>query len=297
MFYSAGEQYAYNLLYTVAKSDFTRAVDELELADFQRAYQGWIHRIQPGQPAPRVLGVDYVVDAQREAKLIEPLLVASPLDDREHYKDLSSFTSVQLDRAAAAREAAHVAALVDGFRAKDPAWWEVFEIYVNHVVCTSSRFTPGGTSSLALGVIYLTRPLERTADTLYELLVHEATHLMMFVDERRARHYRSYEAIAQRENFSVSAVYEKLRPLDKVLHSIVVATEVMLHREHVLGHATTSTVHPPTAKLVGSTLRACDAILELQARRQLLAPRGVQLVENSARLVREIAVPRLAAAV
>ena len=297
MFYAFGEQYAYNLLFTVAKRFFTRPVDQLELADFQGAYQRWLAGLQTWQPEPRTPGVDYVVDADREALLVRPLLEPSVLDDRAHYKDLGHFTAVQSDREQVTREAAHVRALVETFRAKDPSYWEVFEIFVNHVVLTSSKFSPGGTSSTALGVIYLTKPIERTPDTIYELLVHESTHLMMFVDERRARHYRNYEAIAKPENFSVSAVYEKLRPLDKTLHSIVVATEVMLHRERVLGHANDSTIHPPTSKLAPSTLRACDALLELQARRQLLAPRGVRIVESCAQLVRDIESTPIAIAV
>src|SRR5262249_34007154 len=142
------------------------------------------------------------------------------------------------------------------------------------------KFSTGGTSSGALGVISLLHPLERNADTIYELLVHETTHLMMFIDERRSRHYRDSHALANPENFAVSAVYQKRRPLDKVLHSIVVSTEVLLHRKRVLGHASASTVHPPTETLAPATLASCESILELQSRRQLLAPRGVQLVET-----------------
>ncbi|HTL34158.1 MAG TPA: HEXXH motif-containing putative peptide modification protein [Kofleriaceae bacterium] len=288
MFYAFGEQYAYNLLFTVAKKFFTRTVDELELEDFQRAYQGWVASVQAHLPATRELGVELVCDAEREAQLIAPLLEPSPLDDRPHYRDLSQFNRVQADREQIARETSHLAALLEQFRAKDTSFWEVFSIYVNHVVCASSKFTSGGTSSQALGVIYLANPLTRSADSLYELFVHESTHLMMFVDERRARHYRDYRALAQPENFSVSAVYEKQRPLDKTLHSIAVATEVLLHREHVIGHASDSSVHPPTPKLTASTLRACDALLELQARRQLLAPRGVQIIETCAAKLHDI---------
>lgn len=291
MYYSFGQQYGYNLLYTVAKRYFTRPSSELELVDFQRAYQRWVTSVQPQLPEPVQPGVEFLDDARREEQLIRPLLAPSILDDREHYKDPTHLKTVQRDRGQVAREAAHLRELVASFRDKDPGYWEVFEIYTNYVVFADSTYTPGGTSSGALGVIYLVRPMERNADTLYELLVHEATHLMMFVDERRARHYRNDQALANPENFAVSAVYQKQRPLDKVLHSIVVSTEVLLHREHVLGHASESTVHPPTATLAPSTLRSCESILELQSRRQLLAPRGVQLVETCAGLLRQLAAP------
>jgi hypothetical protein len=284
MYYSFGQQYGYNLLYPVARRDFTRPASELGLADFQRAYARWIASIQPALPEP-VQGVELVTDEHREELLLRPLLEPSILDDRDHYKDLHRFKTIQRDRDQVAREAAFVAELVQSFHAKDPGFWEIFDIYTNYVVFPDSKSSTGGTSSGALGVIYLVHPHQRNADTIYELLVHETTHLMMFVDERRSRHYRDSHALANPDNFAVSAVYQKRRPLDKVLHSIVVSTEVLLHREHVLGHGSESTVHPPTATLAPATLASCESILELQGHKPLLAPRGVQLVETCAKLL------------
>jgi hypothetical protein len=290
MFYSFGEQYAYNLLYTVAKQHFTRPVAELETADFKSAYQKWVVAIQPALPAATLGQPECVEDAEREARLIQPLVSPSALDDRAVYK-LADFGVAHADRSVTGRQAAHVRDQLAAFRAKDASYWDVFDLYVNFLALPSSKYTQGGTSSSALGVIYLVDPDKRNADTLYELLVHECTHLMMFVDERRSRHYRSDALLVDPANFSISAVYERLRPLDKALHSIAVATEVLLHREHTLGHDNQSTVHPPTAKLAPSTLRACDSLLELQARKQLLAPRGVLVVETCAKLLRELAQP------
>jgi hypothetical protein len=297
MFYSFGPQYSYNLLYTVAKRFFTRAPSELELADFQGAYQRWIASVQPSSPAPTQLGVELLDDPEREERLLRPLLEPSILDDREQYKDLAKFKTVQRDRELVAREAGHVRGLIESFAVRNSEFWEIFAIYTNYIVFCDSKFSPGGTSSGALGTIFCSRSLELDADSLYELLVHEVTHLMMFVDERRSRHYRDDQALATPENFAVSAVYQKRRPLDKVLHSIVVSTEVLLHREHVIGHGSESTVHPSTEVLAPATLRSCASILELQGQRQLLAPRGVQLVETCASLLRPLAEPRTIIAV
>lgn len=173
----------------------------------------------------------------------------------------------------------------------------MFDLYVEHVACIDSKFSPGGTISTALGVIYLSHPRKRSALGLYELYVHECTHLMMFVDQMRRRHYTSFEAIAKKENYCVSAIYEMDRPLDKVLHSLVVATELVLHREHVLGHHDDTSVHPSTEKLVESSLFTAEAMLEQQARRQLLAPRGVWLVERCREHLEQIAQSRKTAKV
>jgi hypothetical protein len=289
MYYSAGPQYCYNLLYTVARKHFTRPAAELELEDFQRAYQSWLGTALPALPAPSQLGVELTNDEAREEQLVAPLFKTSALDDRDVYKDAKAYQNVKRDREQVAREVAHLADSLAKFREHDPGFWEVFNIFTNFIVCTDSKYTQGGTSSAALGVIYVVRPQDRTDDSLYELFVHESTHLMMFVDERRSRHYRNDALIAVKDNYVVSAVYERLRPLDKVLHSIVISTEVLLHRENVIGHDVESTIHPPTSKLVHSTLRSAEQTLELQARKQLLAPRGVQLVETCIGHLRELA--------
>ena len=244
MYYSAGPQYCYSLLYTVAKKHFTRPAAQLEVADFQRAYQSWIADVLPALPAPQQLGVELTND---DGCLAESLAA---------------------------------------FRQRDPEFWEVFDIVSNVIVCTDAKDTPDVTSAAALGVIYVVRPRELTTDSLYELLVQESTHLMLFVDEHRSRHYHDDAPIAAQDN---------------VLHSIVIATEVLLHREYILGHDVDSTIHPPTGKLLESTLRSAEATLDIQARRQLLTARGVKLVETCIKQLRELstnahAAPQLIAA-
>lgn len=280
MFYTTGEQYSYDLIYTVARAHFEEGKQDLEREDFQRAYRAWRQATQPwiakhDEPGPR-----FCNDSADEATLLAAINVASPLDDLAHYARPKAFMKVATERARIEADVAHAERMYLDFKQKDPAFWRVFDLYVENVAFIDSKFSPGGTISTALGVIYLSKPRSRSALALYELYVHECTHLMMFVDQVRRRHYTSFEAIADQNNYCVSAVYEMDRPLDKVLHSLVVATELILHREHVLGHHDDTSVHPTTAKLALSSIATAAALLELQARRQLLAPRGVWLVER-----------------
>lgn len=289
MFYTASEQYSYDLVYTVARAHFPEGEQGLLLGDFQRAYRTWLAQNQPHVPmhvgpAPR-----FCSDPETEATLLDAIAVKSPLDDLPHYRQPKAFMQVATDRPRIEAEAAHAEQQYRAFQAKDPAFWRVFDLYVEHVACIDSKFSPGGTISTALGVIFLSHPRKRSALGLYELYVHECTHLMMFVDQMRRRHYASFEAIAKKENFCVSAIYEMDRPLDKVLHSLVVATELVLHREHVLGHHDDTSVHPSTEKLIESSLCTAEAMLEQQARKQLLAPRGVWLVERCREHLQRIA--------
>ena len=81
------------------------------------------------------------------------------------------------------------------------------------------------------------------------MLIHEFTHHAMFLDELRYKHY-SYEMVMDRSTWARSAILNASRPLDKVLHSIVVATEVLLFRKYHLGHPTNPRVHPPTDLMI-----------------------------------------------
>jgi hypothetical protein len=285
MFYTTGEQYCYDLLYTVAREFFPKRTTDLGIADFQRASRRWAEKMQPWIRGSRGLAVSFCNDQEVEENLLAALHEPSPLDDLAHYAQPAAFKRSSPDRARITAEVAHAERAVRAFRKRDEPFWEIFEVYVRYVICVDSKYSMGGTNSNALGVVYLVAPSRLTSNELYELFVHETTHLAMFVDQSRQRHYRDFAAIADPANFCVSAVYERQRPLDKVLHSLVVATEVLLHREKTLGHDAGNSVHPGTPKLAMSALTTAEALLALQSRKQLLAPRGVWLVERCRELL------------
>jgi hypothetical protein len=186
------------------------------------------------------------------------------------------------------QDMAYVKDRVADFQKKDPAYWDVWSLYTNYVSCLDSKYSWGGTTSEALGVIYLVSPRMRSEIALYELLVHEATHLMMFVDQERKPHYQSYALMKDPRTFVKSAVYERPRPMDKVLHSLVVATELLHHREKTLGHDRDVSVHPGSARLAKSSLETARLVLDRQRKYRVLAPRGLWLVEQCAMQLRDI---------
>jgi hypothetical protein len=56
-----------------------------------------------------------------------------------------------------------------------------------------------------------------------------AYHLLL-IDERVHGHYVSYAKLADKRNYAHSAILKCNRPLDKVFHSLVVATELLASR-------------------------------------------------------------------
>jgi hypothetical protein len=89
--------------------------------------------------------------------------------------------------------------------------------------------------------------------------VHELTHHALFIDEHRYGHY-DYPVILAPETWAQSALLKTPRPLDKVIHSIIVATEIVMFREQCLGHPAAPLVHPPTAKICTQISQSLDSV-------------------------------------
>lgn len=93
-------------------------------------------------------------------------------------------------------------------------------------------------------------------------------------------HYKSYHEIIKKENFPWSAILNKPRPLDKVFHSIIVSLEVLLFREHYLGHPEKPFLHPPSNILLSQTKNSIRTIIENPRIENLLTERSRNLLHQ-----------------
>lgn len=135
----------------------------------------------------------------------------------------------------------------------------------------SSRGSHGGSSSAAIGTIWLTiedsvRPID-----IMEMYIHEMTHHLLFIDELTHAQF-DYAEIAKPENFARSAILRRNRPLDKVVHSIVVSTEILAARRSYLGDNGKTTIHPASEALVRDTIAAAESVAQLPNINSLVTP-------------------------
>ncbi|KQN47672.1 hypothetical protein ASE93_10295 [Serratia sp. Leaf50] len=135
----------------------------------------------------------------------------------------------------------------------------------------SSVSSFGGSSSTALGSIWISGHGTLTTHDVAEFLLHELTHHLLFVDERCHEQF-NYTEIIKPENYSVSALLGKKRPLDKVVHSILVSHEILNARKTFLT-AGNVTIHPPTNTLRENTKRSISEILDLENLDNLISKR------------------------
>ncbi|MCL6326118.1 aKG-HExxH-type peptide beta-hydroxylase [Pectobacterium polaris] len=129
----------------------------------------------------------------------------------------------------------------------------------------------GGSSSTAIGSIWISGHGDLTYHDVAEFLLHELTHHLLFIDERCHEQF-NYQEIVKPENYSMSALLGKRRPLDKVVHSILVSHEILNARRNYL-ESDMVTIHPATDILKNNTINSIAEILAMKNLDDLITKR------------------------
>lgn len=166
----------------------------------------------------------------------------------------------------------------------------VFDLAVHSVFFRRSTRTDsgaasfGGSSSTAMGAIWISGHGALNKHDVAEFLVHELTHHLLFLAERCRAQFH-YKEMVKPENYAQSAILNKRRPLDKVVHSVAVSTELLLARRSFLGERAV-TVHPDTDTMTARTLRSIDEVMSMPNRDKVITPWTVELLERCADAVK-----------
>lgn len=174
-------------------------------------------------------------------------------------------------------------ALIDLFEL-DADFAIVFALAIHSVFVRPSRPAPGrlgthgGSSSASIGAIWLTVDDKISLIDLQEMYVHELTHHLLFIDELNNPQF-NYKEIAKPENYARSAILRRNRPLDKVVHSIVVASEILLARTRFIKNKLRTGIHPCSENLAKDTLEAIASVDALENRTELMTPHLLAIVD------------------
>lgn len=137
-----------------------------------------------------------------------------------------------------------------------PGFQNIFNLVMSSLFYAKSKAAGGGSTSAAIGILWCDHRDSWQEKDFIEFFVHELTHTLLFLDERRFGHYKNLADVEKTQNYAYSAILKKKRPLDKVIHSIVVATEIVLLRQSTLGHPQNPKLHPPSEQIIENTLLA-----------------------------------------
>jgi hypothetical protein len=241
-------------------------------ADLRQAFSCFLRHQQRGVPRPDGCEL-FVDDETTERQLAALFKVDSALNDLAQQEIVGEpfMPGEKIDRMARAREALAL------LQELDPAYHALLHLVVDRIFFCNSDRAEGGSTSTGVGVVWLVGRKSLHVRDLAELFVHELTHNLMFVDELRHVHY-NYALIKQPENFAVSSIIKVRRPLDKVVHSIVVATELLLCRQRFLGERSEVTVHPKSHLLQQDALNALASVFALPNLQDLVRPRVIQIL-------------------
>lgn len=155
----------------------------------------------------------------------------------------------------------------------------LFDFVIHTMFYHRSKESGGGSVSSAPGVIWCAPRLNWTEDDMAEFLVHELSHNMLFIDERRYQHYIDFDDIAVPENYARSAILMRPRPLDKVFHSLIVSHEVLSFRLEN-GEPSDPNVHPSSAVMYDAAMETIRTIKELLSKKALVTSRFFDLMDK-----------------
>jgi hypothetical protein len=164
---------------------------------------------------------------------------------------------------------------------------DLFDLTIHSILlCGSSQNSAGmrargGTSSKCVGLIWLTMEGHLSPQDIVEMMIHELTHNLVFINELNSPQF-DYDLLNLAENWAQSSILNRKRPMDKVIHSIIVAHEILFARKHYLPNEDLLKVHPESGLLKQNTLASITSVLNHPRRDLVCKPGAIQLVTKTA---------------
>lgn len=245
----------------------------LSCARLKEAYHLYLRRHQPAVTLPPSGRLRLTADPAITAPLIELFGQTSKLNDLNQTSAIES--PIGGDAEWIVSRAQDALAALGGL---DPTLHQLFSVVINYCFFAGSTRAGGGSSSGAIGCVWMNPRQHWTMQDFCEFFVHELTHNLLFLDERRFLHYPSYEALKDERNFAYSSILNRPRPLDKVVHSLIVASEVLAFRLEHFNPGARTFLHPSTVRLGTGIAKTIESLRELP--RSIMTDRAWALIDR-----------------
>lgn len=254
--------------------------DDLEtIADLKPAYFEFLKHHQPAYPLD--LDADQIVSERGRAQTLATSFAASKINDLHQEKMIGDFYDQDTQATCFNLARRGLDALADA----NAEAIELFNLVVHSILLCGSNLNNagmrahGGTSSKCVGLMWLSMQRDLSTQDLVELFIHEMTHTLVFLDELNHGHF-DYTYMTLDENWAQSSILNRQRPMDKVIHSIVVAHEVLSARATFLSNTDKLNVHPSSKTLKANTLDSIASVLNHPRRDLVCKPRAIELAET-----------------
>lgn len=248
------------------------AIRPTTLEQLKTQYVTFLQKYHPHLPIEERADI-FIDDVPTEDALTGIFKTDSILNDRAQTKLIGA--SFPAEEKARKRKAAEEALQL--LKNVEPNLDSLLRLAIHSIFFRDSEGGAAGSASTGVGVIWLNNKGHLSAWDVLELCVHELTHNLVFIDELRYGHY-DYALVAQKENFAVSSILKTRRPLDKVVHSILVCTELFRLRQAHPKESAIAKIHPPTESLRVNTIAAIQSVYSLPGINHMVRPRVQELL-------------------
>ena len=167
---------------------------------------------------------------------------------------------------------------VDELAQKHQEFSWIFNLVIDSVFSAESKVAAGGTTSSAVGKLWVNPREDWRNNDVYEFLIHELTHTLIFIYEWRYGLYNDPMRLLEPSTYALSAIRNKKRPMDKALHSAIVGTEILLYRKGK--NEEDYKLHPSTKVLTDNTFSSLLSIKAVSKEQNFLTTFGESLVEK-----------------
>lgn len=282
----AGPQRVVETLHVVSSAHLTKSNQSVVTGDdsleaLRRAYHLMIGDKQPTLRAvlPAETYPITVSGGDAHAGLITAFLHSVEGEDSVDYQIFTAEERSPEDSVSG--QQAQVNLALDALAESWPEFRGLYELIVPVLLFAPDQGLAGGTASTVLGVLWLDPKRHWSRTDMQEFLLHEFVHHTLFLEERRFGFYQNMELLVRDEYLTHSAIRQDRRPLDKVLHSIVVGTEILLARlekriPHTDGEA--YNLHPESGALLEGLHASLAEVFRLPLD-ELLQPRPIEILD------------------
>ncbi len=166
--------------------------------------------------------------------------------------------------------------------------YKLLDLFIHSIIIMDANQGYSGASAAALGTIWINNKSYFTQQDVIEMLIHEFTHNLFFVDEIVNTHYLFHDLFFDEENFIVTSLGVK-KPIKDVMHRIIVSVELLLSRENFLSHDSLNiTYHSQTPILLQQVKDLIFSVYNIRDYDLILSDRAKDILIRCSNVVQQM---------
>lgn len=247
MYYSLGYNEIIKTI-LILSTPFLDSDKNIESEDLYFALKKYFSKVQPDIPKSNGNSVNFITEKNSNVVMFKKLLELE-------------FTTFQINIKDMER---NLSSVNEGYQViieRDSNLATLFNFIVDYVLITTTVDSPGSASTpLASNLIWIQPQSTWGIYDIVESLFHELTHLILYLDEQCYGHYENPKELFNQNSWISSAIRNEKRPVNAVVHSIIVAYEILCLRESWKYSDRNLILHGLSDELLDKTIHSLECL-------------------------------------